>query len=66
MVEIRCDSTSNNGKGHLLARINAGVLEVYCVKCKAWHAVPVVQIVADAIHDAKHEPGDVVESRLLW
>ena len=65
MVDIRCD-TAPNGPGHLLARINAGMLEVYCVKCKAWHRVPVVQIVNDAIHDAGHVAQDGDEKRLLW
>ena len=66
MVDIRCDSTTNNGKGHLLARINGDALEVYCVKCKAWHAVPVVRIVADAIRDAAHVAQDGADKRLLW
>jgi len=66
VVDIRCDSTNNNGTGHLLARVNGGMLEVYCVKCKTWHAVPVVRIVADAIHDAGHAAQDGGDKRLLW
>jgi hypothetical protein len=66
VVEIRCDSTSNNGHGHLLARINGDVLEIYCVKCKTYHAVPVARIVADAIRDAAHVAQNDGDKRLLW
>lgn len=65
MRDIRCDTTTN-GPGHLLARVNGDKLEVYCVKCKTWHAVAVVDVVAWSMADIRngHEPRE--DSKLLW
>ena len=42
MQNIYCNKP---GKAHLLARINGAVLEIYCVACKRWEPVSVVDIV---------------------
>ena len=65
MRDIRCE-TAPNGPGHLLARVNGDKLEVYCVKCKAWHPVQVVEIVSMSMADIRngHEPEP--DKRLLW
>lgn len=65
MHDIRCE-TAPNGPGHLLARVNGDRLEIYCVKCKAWHAVPIVSLVGDMVVELRngHEPQP--DKRLLW
>jgi len=40
---------SRPGKGHLLARINGAALEIYCVSCKTWEPVSVVDIVRGSL-----------------
>ena len=54
------------GKAHLLARINGATLEIYCVACKLWEPVSVVDIVRGTVVDMQngHEPEQ--ERRLLW
>ena len=65
MLEIRCD-TATNGTGHFLARINDGVLELWCTKCKAWHKIPVSDLVRSTVIDLKHTAQDGGEKQLLW
>lgn len=67
MQSIYCgNSDTNGGQGHFLARIHDGNLEIWCAKCKAFHAVPVVDLVRGVVLDYQngHEPEK--ERRLLW
>ena len=64
MRDIHCGSTTN-GKGHFLARINGGKLELWCAKCKTWHTLDVTEIVSMALADTK-DTQPVDGKRLLW
>ena len=50
----------------MIARINGAVLEIYCVACKRWEPVSVVDIVRGTVVDMQngHEPEQ--ERRLIW
>ena len=64
MQNIYCNKP---GKAHLLARINGAVLEIYCVSCKTWEPVSVVDIVRGTVVDMQqngHKPEE--DKRLLW
>lgn len=64
MQNIYCNKP---GKAHLLARINGAVLEIYCVSCKQWEPVSVVDIVRGTVVDMQqngHKPEE--DKRLLW
>lgn len=57
---------ANEGRGHFVARVNAGKLELWCAKCKTFHVVEVADVVAMSVADLRngHEPEG--ERRLLW
>ena len=65
MHDIHCGSTTNGGKGHFLARINGGKLELWCAKCKTWHVLDVADVVSMALADMK-DAQPVNGNRLLW
>ena len=68
MQSIYCGhDNANNGQGHFLARLNGANLELWCSKCKTFHAVAVVDIVRGTIATLQqngHEPEG--ETRLIW
>lgn len=67
MQPIHCGNGDiNDGRGHFLARLNGASLEIWCAKCKKFHAVAVVDIVRGMVLDLEngHEPEQ--ERRLLY
>ena len=69
MLEIRCTHSNGNGEcGRFLARLEGGVLEIYCAKCKEYHPVAIVDLVKQTIaeipQNGKVKPIDT--DRLLW
>ena len=67
MQEIHCGApTTNDTRGHFLARINGAQLELYCPKCKEWHRVPIVELVRGMAVDLQNGNDPEGERRLIW
>jgi len=68
VLEIRC--THNNGAGEcsrFLARLEAGVLILYCPKCKSEQRIPLMDLVLHHADEARTmERVMSQEGRLLW
>lgn len=67
MQNIYCgNGDTNGGQGHFLARLNGADLEIWCAKCKAFHAVAVVDLVRGTIAGLQNGHDPEKEKRLLW
>lgn len=67
MPDIYCGNhEANGGKGHFVARISAGRLELWCAKCKAFHVVEIADVVAMSVADLRNGHTPEGERRLLW
>lgn len=69
MLEIRC--THNNGSagecGRFLARLEAGVLILYCARCKSEQRILLMDLVLHHADEARQlERVMNEEGRLLW
>lgn len=61
--DIHCDTPDCK---RFLARVNGDRLEIWCPKCKTFHPVQVVDIVAKSMSDLRNGHEQEGDTKLLW
>jgi hypothetical protein len=57
---------ANGGRGHFVARITGPNIEIWCAKCKTFHAIHIADLVRDAILVCQRGDGETQAGELLW
>jgi len=57
---------AHGGRGHFVARITGPNIEIWCAKCKTFHAVPIADLVRDAILVCQRGDAGPQTGELLW
>ena len=69
MLELRCTHTTGASEcGRFLARLEGGILVLYCPRCKTEQRIPLASLVTHYANEAREMERQVQgeEGRLMW